>query len=114
MCVLSQFFGILLGKEEAHGAHGHHDIIGRDPEEHQDAHRLAPGEERTEYQQECRLNGAHAGHIGQSVGEESISAVSSCTCPKLRALESPINRRQKEGMVYIKKSLHLMGCNDIF
>ena len=35
LCVLSQFFDILLGEEEANGAHGHHDIIGRDPEEHQ-------------------------------------------------------------------------------
>ena len=96
MCVLSQFFGILLGKKEAHGAHGYHDIIGRDPEEHQDAHRLAPGEERAEYQQECRLNGAHAGHIGQSVGEEEHQCGEQLHLPETQSAGKP-HEPQAEG-----------------
>ena len=63
-----------LGKEEAHGAGGEHHIIAGDAVEHHHAHHLAALQKAAEHQQECRLDGAHAGHIGQGVGQKQHQA----------------------------------------
>ena len=50
------------------------DIIACDAVEHKGTHDFALRHEAAEDQQECRLDGAHTGHIWQGVREEEHQA----------------------------------------